>query len=448
MQTMISHLIFLCLAAAMALLVIYCSTQARLHTSTPETITLYNSSASAVSGLWLFFNVYLVNTTRARFPQLQLPVIMYSIFIIVSCTYSATFPTMTYGIAFIKQLLESFATGLAIATAVQFLVMPLTVRTIVFKEFAGYLGLLQKCLKAHQAYLASLEDPETLGQALRFETSGDMKRSPQAVMVTAMVNAIAGLHGKLQADVAFAKREVALGKMGPDEITSTNKHLRAIMLPTIGMTALGDLLEHIAAERGWSGTHLKEGLEESDAAFRETTIKEWSENIKALHDPFELVVSVCVEGLEHIMLQLQLKRPPKGSKKKTSTDVPGEDVEGMAEATKPGDKGFADYMQVKVDTFYGGKREVLESWCSRHGIELTSDFFDHPQDAKYAETEAALQENMATRQRGRRQLYLLLYVSYPERDRKSSTNKTGCRWSSSSGLQPKESLPWSNTPMI
>lgn len=61
------------IAAAIALLVIYCSVQARTHTTHPPPPTAggpspgarvagYNSSASAVCAVWLFATIYFVNT--------------------------------------------------------------------------------------------------------------------------------------------------------------------------------------------------------------------------------------------------------------------------------------------------------------------------------------------------------------------------------------------------
>lgn len=80
------NLFAICLGAAVGLLVVYCSVQARLHTTiTPpagsaEAGTVrYNSSASVVSAVWLFVQVYLVNTLKAKYPQFQFPSIMYSI---------------------------------------------------------------------------------------------------------------------------------------------------------------------------------------------------------------------------------------------------------------------------------------------------------------------------------------------------------------------------------
>lgn len=61
-----------CIGAAMTLLAIYCAVQARVHTthalpaasgspSPSAQARGYNSSASVVSAIWLFVNVYVVN---------------------------------------------------------------------------------------------------------------------------------------------------------------------------------------------------------------------------------------------------------------------------------------------------------------------------------------------------------------------------------------------------
>ena len=42
-----------------ALLAAYCSIQVRIHTTpSGQSVSVYNSSASAVSGMWLFFNIW------------------------------------------------------------------------------------------------------------------------------------------------------------------------------------------------------------------------------------------------------------------------------------------------------------------------------------------------------------------------------------------------------
>ena len=94
-QTMAFNILGVCIGSCIALLTCYCSVQARAHTSQPMSsagtgasgstqAVEYNSSASAVCGIWLFFNIMFANALRFSRPQLQTPVIMYSIFANVS----------------------------------------------------------------------------------------------------------------------------------------------------------------------------------------------------------------------------------------------------------------------------------------------------------------------------------------------------------------------------
>lgn len=139
-QTMTLNVIGVCLGAAVNLLALYTATQARINTSPPGTPpTAYNSSASAVCAIWFMFQIYMVNYLRASRPQFQFPAIIYSIFAIVSMSYGPTFPTMTYCISFMIRLIEAFLTGFGLATAVHFVIFPVSSRMVVFKEMTGYL---------------------------------------------------------------------------------------------------------------------------------------------------------------------------------------------------------------------------------------------------------------------------------------------------------------------
>ena len=95
-QTMTFNILGICIGSSIALLSCYCSVQARLHTSATVSSTTsigvsgsaqaveYNSSASAVSAVWLFFNICVSNALRFSRPQLQIPVILYTIFANIS----------------------------------------------------------------------------------------------------------------------------------------------------------------------------------------------------------------------------------------------------------------------------------------------------------------------------------------------------------------------------
>jgi hypothetical protein len=143
LQTILLNLIGICIGSAVALLGIWSGVQARLHTTPVGSTATYNSSQAAVCAIWLFANIYFVNVLRAKLPALQFPVIMYSIFTNVAFTYGPLFPTIAAGESLIKQLLEGFLTAFAISTGVNLFIIPVNSRTVVFKEFTGYLGTVR-----------------------------------------------------------------------------------------------------------------------------------------------------------------------------------------------------------------------------------------------------------------------------------------------------------------
>lgn len=82
------NVLAVCVGAAFCLLSLYCGIKARQNTTPAGSPpTGYNSSASAVLAVWLFFQTYMANVLRSALPQFQFPVIIYSIFLVVSLTY-------------------------------------------------------------------------------------------------------------------------------------------------------------------------------------------------------------------------------------------------------------------------------------------------------------------------------------------------------------------------
>ena len=90
LQTMLMSVLLVCLACAITALAAFCCVQARINTeglSQPGTggpgtsglaskgaqTATYNSSASAVAGVWLFVQIYGISVLRARMPQYTVP---------------------------------------------------------------------------------------------------------------------------------------------------------------------------------------------------------------------------------------------------------------------------------------------------------------------------------------------------------------------------------------
>jgi hypothetical protein len=68
LQGLIRNILFGCIAVPITTLGLWCARQAKLHTQPAGSTELYNSSAAAVSGVFLFFNVFAVNSFRAVSP--------------------------------------------------------------------------------------------------------------------------------------------------------------------------------------------------------------------------------------------------------------------------------------------------------------------------------------------------------------------------------------------
>jgi hypothetical protein len=102
LQTMIINVFAVCVGAAMSTLGIWSGLKARENTSSPGSTEPYNSSQSAVCAIWLFANIYFVNSARAKLPALQVPVIMYSIFTNVAFVYGHLFTNIVQVEAFVR----------------------------------------------------------------------------------------------------------------------------------------------------------------------------------------------------------------------------------------------------------------------------------------------------------------------------------------------------------
>lgn len=434
-QTMLFNIIGVCIGAAVALLEIYCSVQARAHTSPSvkatgsgpspgAAVATYNSSASAVSAIWLFFNIYFVNTLRASRPQLQFPVIIYSIFANVASVYAPNFPTMAAGISFAKRLMEAFFTGFAIATGVSLFIFPVSVRMTLFKQSAGFIAAVQGTLKCQIAYLQTLEKKDMFRTPPESDVDEKDKKSnkhknvnaaksngsAEAQRLKAAIGALGELFGKMHADVTFAKREMAWGKLDASDIDELLKLFQGIILPMSGMSSAADIFQRIAETRGWTQRETASSPEDEKAR------SQWNEIMRTLHDPFQTITETMHEGLQHALYTLELAKVPKrekASKKSSSDDAASKDVEADAGVMKPGDPKYAAYLTQKTDAFYEQRKTTFAVWCQQRGIQMDTNPFENASQTALnisIENKNRTQdpEEHATNQR---QLYLVLYVS-------------------------------------
>lgn len=418
-QMMIFDILAVGVAACLGLLTMYSSVKARQNTATPNATDSYNSSAAAVSGVWLFFQIWLVHTFRAKYPQFQFPVIIYAIFANISSVYAPQMQDMPAAFSMIRRLVGTSLAGLAISTATSLLILPMTSRKAVFKQMAGYIGSLRSALNAHAAYFETLERDDMFGRAETYDDSREKfgKKgkvySPEAEAIRGAIRQITDIHAKLHGDLTFAKREFALGKLGPNSLQRIFRHLRQIMIPVVGLSFVVDIFQRLSDYNRWNQPlDLSSPVVPEDVRHR--VVREWNDIMSAVHDPFATMIQTIDEGLQHTSYVLRLTKPPKRTAV-TPTDSSdsgqdeGKDVEASAESTAPGEKGFTAHFEKKLGEFRSAKRLALQTWAEEKGITLPPDFFDHPSSVEslkgdFFDTSASHQD------RSRRQLYLFLYM--------------------------------------
>ena len=440
LQTILLNVLFTCLSAAVALLQLYCGVKARENTSppiTPQDIQEakakspngvlrppYNSSQNAVVGLWLFFNIWLINTVRASRPQLQIPAIVYSIFANIAGVYGPGLPTTEDSLMFVRKLLICFLTGFGYATFVSLVVFPISNRKVWFVQTAGYVKTIQAALMNQLAYFQTLEkeDMFSIGATLTGEDAKGSKKSKKArptlspaeagtQKIKATLMGMGELMGKLHGDIAFAKRELAWGKLNAEDISELFRLLQLLALPMIGLASTGDVFHRLAIKRGWLDD-VKKGDEGEDEAVHRVR-KHWNDIMVALHDPLQVTITEIIDGLQHALYRLELAPNPnakKSSKKGAATNI-AEDVEAEAGVVKAGDPKYREHLATRIGKIRDMRMAAIKTVLTEK-MTRTNDLPGAlDPDTKEKGVDSADEKKRRESLEG--QLFLILYVSLP-----------------------------------
>ena len=324
-----------------------------------------------------------------------------------------------------KMLLEAFLSGFGIATVVHFVVVPMSSRQVIVKQYAGYIGVLKAVLVAQRSYLQSMENKDML----KLQSDGKGKKFSQQEVASKDLKAklvgLTTLHGKIHGDLPFAKREMAYGKLGPKDLDQVYTYFRNIFLPLIGLGSVADIFSRV------SKTHHWDRLGESDSASEHTsdlpekgevgkdTIAEqegWNEIMQTLHEPFESVSNAAIQGLEHVSYVLQFTKKP-GDKKgrKSSTGEGHEDIEANI-GKRPGDPKYGEHLESRLQEFSETRKAALHAFCALKGVDM-----DHIEDIQSQKQDKILEPNADGK--NRQQLYLILYVGYKVHDSATVADK-------------------------
>ncbi len=411
LQAMFLSCLMVCTGAAVALLQIQTCVSARARNGPPgpsragssgsQQSVQYSAAASVTAGAWMMFTVYVANALKALRPQMMISVIQYSIFTLVASTYAPRFPNMAAGMSFVRRLLITFLTGFGIGTGVNLVVFPMTSRTTAMKQFGGMLGVIKAALIAHGTFMESVTEANqkvSANKGAKRETA-DIKAKANALKQNLTV--LGELFAKAKLEITFAKKEIGYGKLSPEDYQDIFSRISEVLLPVMGMSTFLDILASVR-DRKERRNRLLES-DETLEAVRLLETEEWLEAMAVSRQPFEKAKVSFIQGLTHIGYVLELTPKPK---------VVKGDVEKDASADpKPGETGFAEYLEKEVNIYHRNRNHTVREWCEQKGINLPSSFWADPEAQHSWKDSQSMTESIRQTQ-NQQELYLILYMEY------------------------------------
>lgn len=388
LKIMFSIILATCASASICCLAVLSAVRARIDNhSTSDVQGPYDSSACAVSAVWLLFAIWCVctahgtdrsaeqcrisNTLRAYHPVLlQDPMVAFSIFSGVALTRAGQFLTVEQGLEFIRQLLITFLLGFAVATVVSLMIVPISSRRNVFKDIMAYAKAIEMVCEAQQAYIKIAERVDHPGRAKTSDGNVDVQfggRDHREVhnriesdereeQLKLSMAALVALHDKMAADLTLAESEMAWGKLDNTELRSIFVLFRAVMLPLAGICMVPDILREFSA--GW--VH-----EDEPRLTRET----WTSFLEAFRQELERSAELVTLAIQHAVVVLGIARAGTARHMDLTPRVSQQpDIEKRAQELVPGHAGFTPAFETKVREIYDqrGTQAVVAAGDGAH----------------------------------------------------------------------------------
>lgn len=375
--------------------------------SNAKTDSGYNSSACAVCAVWLIFAIWYValigrgcpnfnwldgisriaNTLRALRPQeLQDPMVAFSIFAVVAMTRASEFSTLLDGLTFVRQLLETFLLGFAIATGVSLLVVPTTHRGNILHGVKKYADIVPQILEAQISYLKDSEDDGALehppqSNAQRHDSNNTRPRvkrdinhahqkdtptsrqDSNAKVLMSLINSLSGLHRKLHVDLFYAKHEVAWGKLSSSDLESLFALLRSLLLPLAGMSMLPEVVDKLVTNvidsREGESNYEKDCLQN-------TRLERWQRLLRPMCVRIESSSELVKAGLDFALVKLAIAIPRDVAKQSMASKATTttHDLEALSDTFDPARMDFKAQYEKSLQDFYYRRKNLPKLWAS------------------------------------------------------------------------------------
>ncbi|KAH7355301.1 hypothetical protein BKA65DRAFT_549367 [Rhexocercosporidium sp. MPI-PUGE-AT-0058] len=173
---------------------------------------------------------------------------------------------------------------------------------------------------------------------------------------------------KAQAELRFAKREVAWGILSLKDFSTIIKLLKNIVHPMLGMESLTQVADRIERSGGWGcvrAASLSGGCTEDELkAAEEREVEQWQWIFELLHFRVQKLKGSMMEGLQHFLYTLEFEKRPK-STAKADIEASGSD----RTAGPSGEIRFAWHLEMMINEYMAQREGPLREWCTSKGMD-------------------------------------------------------------------------------
>jgi hypothetical protein len=194
---------------------------------------LYHSTdnSPAITGVWLFFHIWLSNSIQARYHHLLIPTILYNIFMIVQFTSCSRFHTWAQCWDLIYLTVRCYYTGVAISSVSGILIYPVSCRSEIFEIQEKYLYSTQAVLSRSISYLSKQQHDTTASPDTTKPSHEEASAAQEGRALQEQMSGLKALYVKMHEEIPMAKREIAWGRLRAVDINDVSNLCRRILMP-------------------------------------------------------------------------------------------------------------------------------------------------------------------------------------------------------------------------
>lgn len=308
--------------------------QARKHTiSSSEGMNDYNSSAAAVSAIFMMFWIWCSFTLKSAFPNWGLQCTWAGIFAVSAFPLVAKSSDMQDIFYQATNILEVLLAGQAVGFVNALIIFPQSCRGVFRKDMRACLDGLVSVMQAQQRCIEDFRSKRICdGEDERNTTVYELQKTLQNFINSIM---------KTRGDVEYAEREMAWDRLDHPQLEHISSMLADLIPPVSGLGSVADMLQ-LAAD-GYC--HSPNANAETEGKWQSKQY--WHSLEEKMHEQSYRISEAIIEGVEHVKLRLELRNRYSLFNKFHARKM---DEESQVFSMKPGDPSFVKSYQDVFDT--------------------------------------------------------------------------------------------------